>query len=83
MPDYSRFPNLNTAFDDGVLTVTLNRPERLNAIDTALHNALEAVCYGVWRARALGRPISTPSYTLIFTTTMWAGRRFPTGRSGF
>lgn len=41
MPDYSRFPNLTTALDDGVLTVTLNRPERLNAIDTGLHNALE------------------------------------------
>ena len=41
MSDYSRFPNLVTALDGGVLTVTLNRPERLNAIDTALHNALE------------------------------------------
>jgi len=41
MPDYTRFLGLNTALDDGVLTVTLNRPERLNAVDTAMHNALE------------------------------------------
>jgi len=41
MPDYGRFENLLISLDNGVLTVTLNRPDRLNAVDRALHLALE------------------------------------------
>ncbi|MEK7217371.1 MAG: enoyl-CoA hydratase/isomerase family protein, partial [Chloroflexota bacterium] len=41
MPDYGRFPTLLTNLDDGVLTVTLNRPERLNAVDRETHRSLE------------------------------------------
>lgn len=35
-------PLLKAAFDDGVLTLTLNRPERLNALTETLHEALGA-----------------------------------------
>ncbi len=41
MPDYGRFPTLLTNMDNGVLTVTLNRPERLNAVDRDTHRSLE------------------------------------------
>ena len=41
MPDYSRFTTLLTNLDNGVLTVTLNRPERLNAVDHETHRSLE------------------------------------------
>lgn len=41
MPDYGRFPTLKTQLDDGVLTVTLNRPERLNAVGDGMHEHLE------------------------------------------
>ena len=43
MPDYGRFPTLQTQLENGVLTVTLNRPERLNAVGDGMHESLEAL----------------------------------------
>lgn len=43
MPDYGRFPTLQTQLEKGVLTVTLNRPERLNAVGDGMHESLEAL----------------------------------------
>jgi enoyl-CoA hydratase len=40
---YARFESLIVANDDGVATVTMNRPEKLNAIDPVLHDDLEHV----------------------------------------
>ena len=42
-------PVLLEALNEGVLTVTLNRPDRMNAFNVALHEALAAT---VRRARA-------------------------------
>ncbi len=41
MTDYSRFPTLLTELDRGVLTVTMNRPDRLNAVGDGMHEAFE------------------------------------------
>ena len=43
MADYSRFKNLMVNVAERVATVTLNRPERLNAISHELHQDLEEV----------------------------------------
>jgi 2-(1,2-epoxy-1,2-dihydrophenyl)acetyl-CoA isomerase len=48
-PDVSSQPVLLEKLEAGVMTLTLNRPERLNAFNTALHEALFA---GVERAAA-------------------------------
>ena len=48
-PDVSSQPVLLEKLQAGVMTLTLNRPERLNAFNTALHEALFA---GVERAAA-------------------------------
>ena len=37
MADYSRFTNLLVEKADSIATVTLNRPESLNAIDRVTH----------------------------------------------
>jgi enoyl-CoA hydratase len=41
MVDYGRYRYILVNKDDGVATVTLNRPERLNAVDTEFHSELE------------------------------------------
>ncbi len=42
MPDY-KYETLLVDQDESVLTVTLNRPERLNAVDRTMHRELEEV----------------------------------------
>lgn len=41
MMDYSRYQFLTVAHDDGVATITLNRPERRNAVHYPMHRELE------------------------------------------
>ena len=67
MPDYS-YSTLLVDQKDRVLTVTLNRPERLNAVDEAMHGELEAV-FG-----AVGRD---PEVSVLVLTG--AGRGFCSG----
>jgi len=44
MPDYGRYRHLLVEKgDDGVVVVTLNRPEVLNAVNVALHTELEEI----------------------------------------
>ena len=43
MTDYDRYRFLNVVNDDGVATVTLDRPERRNAAHEAMHRELEDV----------------------------------------
>ena len=43
MADYSRFTNLLVEKSDKIATVTLNRPESLNAIDRVTHKEVEEV----------------------------------------
>ena len=42
MPDY-KYETLLVDQDESVLTITLNRPERLNAVDRTMHRELEEV----------------------------------------
>jgi enoyl-CoA hydratase len=49
MVDYSRYQYLKVEKAEGVATVTLNRPERLNAIDRQLHEELEDVLVDLGR----------------------------------
>ena len=42
MPDY-KYETLLVEQDESILTITLNRPERLNAVDAVMHRELEAV----------------------------------------
>jgi enoyl-CoA hydratase/carnithine racemase len=41
MPDYSHYETLTVDVQDQVATVTLNRPERLNAVNPQMHKGLE------------------------------------------
>ncbi len=41
MPDYNRCKSILVEQREGVATITLNRPERLNAIDDEMHRTLE------------------------------------------
>jgi len=43
MPDYAKYENIQVDIDDGVATVTLNRPDALNAVTRAMHAELEAL----------------------------------------
>jgi len=40
MPDY-KYETILVDQDESVLTITLNRPERLNAVDRVMHRELE------------------------------------------
>jgi enoyl-CoA hydratase len=41
MPDYSHYETLTIEVQDRVATITLNRPERLNAVNPQMHHELE------------------------------------------
>ena len=41
--DYGRYTCLKAERDDGILTVRLNRPEALNAINADLHTELSTI----------------------------------------
>ena len=41
MPEYNRSKSVIVDQKEGVATITLNRPERLNAIDEEMHLTLE------------------------------------------
>jgi enoyl-CoA hydratase/carnithine racemase len=43
MPDYSRYETLKIEVQGQIATVTLNRPERLNAVNPQMHGELEAL----------------------------------------
>ena len=43
MADYNRYQFLEVAVDDGVATITLNRPERRNAAHDPMHRELETI----------------------------------------
>ena len=43
MTDYYGFQTIATSLDDGILRVTLNRPDRLNALDKPMHKELRAL----------------------------------------
>ena len=43
MTDYSRYEFLKVDYDDGVATITLNRPERRNAAHDPMHQELETI----------------------------------------
>lgn len=62
-------PVLLTAQSDGVLTLTLNRPQKLNAFNVALHEALSA---------ALARAAEDPDCRVLVLTG--AGRAFCAGQ---
>jgi enoyl-CoA hydratase len=43
MKDYSRYQFIDMAMDDGIATMTLNRPERRNAVHDPMHRELEEI----------------------------------------
>ena len=45
--DYSRYENIMVSREDRILTLTLNRPNQLNAIDHALHRELASIFYDI------------------------------------
>lgn len=45
--DYSKYENIQVEREGTVLTLTLNRPERFNAVDHALHEELGDIFYDV------------------------------------
>lgn len=62
-------PVLLEALDEGVLTLTLNRPDRMNAFNVALHEALAA---------AVARAASDPDCRVVLLTG--AGKGFCAGQ---
>lgn len=43
MPDYSHYKYLTLTMDEGVATITLNRPERRNAAHDPMHREMELI----------------------------------------
>lgn len=68
MADYGHLNGLQVAIEDGVAVVTLNRPDKLNAIDEELHRNLEHI----WPVLA-----DDPDVNIIILTG--AGRAFSAG----
>ena len=62
-------PVLKEAMDEGVLTLTLNRPDRMNALNVALHEALAA---------AVGRAAADDACRVVLLTG--AGKGFCAGQ---
>ena len=67
MPDY-KYETLLVEQDDSVLIITLNRPERLNAVDRVMHRELEEV---------FGEVAMDPTVSAVVVTG--AGRGFCSG----
>ncbi len=68
MPDYGRYESIKIEKADRVATVTLNRPDRLNAVNPALHHELMTI----WNDLAEDREVNA----IILTG---AGRAFCAG----
>ena len=51
MADRYGLTTITTELDDGVLVVTLNRPERRNALDTVMHSELPHLYQNARRRR--------------------------------
>ncbi|HLK87390.1 MAG TPA: enoyl-CoA hydratase-related protein [Candidatus Binataceae bacterium] len=68
MPDYSRYESIKIEKADRVATVTLNRPDRLNAVNPALHHELMTI----WNDLAEDREVNA----IVLTG---AGRAFCAG----
>lgn len=43
MSEYTRYETVKAQLEDGILTVSLNRPDRLNAVGGDMHDALAAI----------------------------------------
>jgi len=67
--DDSTHRTIRVDCDGGVLTATLDRPEKLNAIDAALHTELATIFADIGRDREARAVVLTA-----------AGRAFPAGR---
>ncbi len=67
MPDY-KYETLLVDQDESILTITLNRPERLNAVDRVMHRELEEV---------FGEVAMDPAVSAVVVTG--AGRGFCSG----
>lgn len=59
MPSSEASPLVQTDFSDGLLTVTLNRPERRNALDPAVRDALAEAIDGAARSPAIRAVVIT------------------------
>ena len=70
--DYSRFPNLKIEKDQGIATVTLNRPDKLNAISTDGDGVEHHEMEDIWLVLA-----DDPEVNVIILTG--AGRAFSAG----
>src|SRR2546422_156905 len=71
MPDYSRYEFIKVEKAERVATVTLNRPDRLNAVNPGLHHELMTI----WNDLAEDREVNA----IILTG---AGRAFCAGDGG-
>jgi len=83
MVDYSRFKHLKVETKDRIATVTLNRPERLNAIHGEFHEELEHLwadiaedseVYAIVLTGA-GRAFCSGGDVKAMSTGTWAGPR--------
>lgn len=67
-PDYSQYPNIKVENNNGIATVTLNRPDQLNAVNPDLHTELEYIWVDIAR---------DPEIKVVVLTG--AGRAFSAG----
>lgn len=59
MSHYKRYQLVRVDLDNGVATLTLNRPESLNAVNTAMHKELEELFLDVQRDREVKSVVLT------------------------